>query len=746
MSTGAQVAILVPGRRTRRVDEARRDKPSPLVQPAAFAALGLYGVLRWATLLHPVPVWRLIGLLGLALLVATVGGPLARRNRALAIAGATVAVLAMFAVSGIRVSWIVHVRAAVTADGIGEGLSALRRIFLPYTGINDSVRTVIVLGAGVLLLDAGLMLAFAPRALGDLRRVGAALPLVALAIVPATLVRPKLPYLQGLILFGLLAIFVWGERLRRSDAASALAVAALAGIAAIGLAPALDRHQPWLDYQGLAGAFAPQHVESFSWPQTYGPLNWPRSGRVVLDVRAQQPEYWKAVDLDLFDGTRWTAGQVQSAAPVPAPDPAAVSRWTQTIQVTIRSMTTINVIAAGSASQPEHVFQGVVPGLNPGTWTAGADLGPGDSYSVGVYSPHPGPAQLAGAGTHYPSALAGDLAILLPRTIPAAGPEGILFPPFHSGLAVQSVIGVYGTDGAAIMRASPYARAFALAQRLAAQAATPYGFVKSVQQFLQSGYAYDENPPQSSYPLESFLFNDRLGYCQQFSGAMALLLRMGGVPARVAAGFTSGTRDSSGQWVVTDYDAHAWVEAWFPHYGWVTFDPTPAAAPARGGHVPQLVSKGAHQPAAAAPPRHRDIAAGGGAGSRGTKPAAGDAAGLIVLLLAIAAALVAAALATLRRRRAPTGDELLGELERALARAGRPLSPEVTLASLEYRFRTAPGAASYVRAIRMTRFGGADRLPSPTERRALRAALAAGLGLAGRVRALWALPPRLHSK
>ena len=61
---------------------------------------------------------------------------------------------------------------------------------------------------------------------------------------------------------------------------------------------------------------------------------------------------------------------------------------------------------------------------------------------------------------------------------------------------------------------------------------------------------------------------------------MALLLRMGGIPARVAVGFTTGTYDTAThQYVVSDIDAHAWVEAWFPHYGWVRFDPTPAAAP-----------------------------------------------------------------------------------------------------------------------------------------------------------------------
>jgi hypothetical protein len=57
---------------------------------------------------------------------------------------------------------------------------------------------------------------------------------------------------------------------------------------------------------------------------------------------------------------------------------------------------------------------------------------------------------------------------------------------------------------------------------------------------------------------------------------MALMLRYLGIPARVAAGFTSGTYDAKhGVWTVTDHDAHAWVEVWFRGYGWLPFDPTP---------------------------------------------------------------------------------------------------------------------------------------------------------------------------
>jgi hypothetical protein len=65
---------------------------------------------------------------------------------------------------------------------------------------------------------------------------------------------------------------------------------------------------------------------------------------------------------------------------------------------------------------------------------------------------------------------------------------------------------------------------------------------------------------------------------------MALMLRYLGVPARVAVGFSSGRYDAKHhRWVVTDHDAHAWVEVWFRGYGWLPFDPTPSIGrPERG--------------------------------------------------------------------------------------------------------------------------------------------------------------------
>jgi hypothetical protein len=124
----------------------------------------------------------------------------------------------------------------------------------------------------------------------------------------------------------------------------------------------------------------------------------------------------------------------------------------------------------------------------------------------------------------------------------------------------------------------PYRGLWEEARRLRAGALTPYGAVIAIETWLRStgGFVYDETPPPSGAlpPLVAFVQKGRAGYCQHFAGAMALMLRFLGIPARVAAGFTSGTFEE-GAWTVTDHNAHAWVEAWFPGYGWLAFDPTP---------------------------------------------------------------------------------------------------------------------------------------------------------------------------
>ena len=132
------------------------------------------------------------------------------------------------------------------------------------------------------------------------------------------------------------------------------------------------------------------------------------------------------------------------------------------------------------------------------------------------------------------------------------------------------------------MARSQYERTWELSERLREGTENAMDYIRAVDEYLhQPEFRYVERPAQPAVgvpPLDFFLNDSHEGYCQHFAGAMALLLRMGGLPARVATGFTpGGYSERHDAWIVRDTDAHAWVEVWFDAYGWVTLDPTPAA-------------------------------------------------------------------------------------------------------------------------------------------------------------------------
>jgi transglutaminase-like putative cysteine protease len=82
--------------------------------------------------------------------------------------------------------------------------------------------------------------------------------------------------------------------------------------------------------------------------------------------------------------------------------------------------------------------------------------------------------------------------------------------------------------------------------------------------------------------VDDFLFDTRQGYCEHFASAFVVMMRMGGVPARVVTGYQGGRSNGIGDyWVVRQSDAHAWAEVWMEGQGWVRVDPTSAVAPQR---------------------------------------------------------------------------------------------------------------------------------------------------------------------
>ncbi|HEY6767486.1 MAG TPA: DUF3488 and transglutaminase-like domain-containing protein [Candidatus Sulfotelmatobacter sp.] len=118
-----------------------------------------------------------------------------------------------------------------------------------------------------------------------------------------------------------------------------------------------------------------------------------------------------------------------------------------------------------------------------------------------------------------------------------------------------------------------------LAAKISSSAANDFDRAVAVETYLKNHYGYTLQLPRvfPADPLADFLFQRRQGHCEYFASSMAVMLRTLGIPARVVNGFRSDEfNDLTGNYVVRAKNAHAWVEAYFPGYGWQTFDPTPA--------------------------------------------------------------------------------------------------------------------------------------------------------------------------
>jgi len=716
-----------------------------LLPPAAARAIGFmalagWSALHWLALLRPAEPDRGARLLAVALaaLLALLAiGRLGGRRRQLLAAVAVLPLLAAaLLVGGAHAALLRPSGWSELASGVDRGLGDLPGLRMPYGGIDPWIRLVIAGGGSVLVLIAAL-LAFWPRRARRGHPYAALLTLTIVFAVPIVALHFRLELVRGAVFALLVLAFLRLETLHRADAGPALALALAAVLLALIAAPALNGSQPWWNYEAWAFRASASRSTSYDWNHGYGPLQWPRDGRELLRVKASAGAYWKTENLDAFDGTRWYEGvdPIGDDESIPA-DPARARRFTQTIRVSIRNLRSAQFVGSGTTTDVR--LHGVEPfDTGDGSFVPSRALERGDTYTATVYDPRPSAAQRARAGSEYPS----DLVAYRSLAVPIEGVRGasrisMTFPAYGDA-ATPLIGGPPSRSGAAaeqVLTASPLGRVYRLALRLRAGTRTPEAFVQRVLAHLASGYAYDELPPRAAATLPGFLFDARRGYCQHFSGAMALLLRMGGVPARVSSGFTTGSIDAkTGEYVVRDYDAHSWVEVFYPGWGWVTFDPTPAVAPARSASTAAARARHAATPAnpsGDAPAlRSRALAASGG-GPWWRLP----------LLLVGALALLAGALAVgLRRTRSPAP---LQELERALRRSRRTPAPGTTLQALEARFAATPAAAAYVRALREARYRDVAAAPTRAQRAALRSELGRGAGLPGRLRAWWALPPR----
>jgi protein-glutamine gamma-glutamyltransferase len=468
-------------------------------------------------------------------------------------------------------------------DGMRQGFLDFYETQLPFDRIDYPLMHAMVLLAVFGLTTLAGMLVMVRRP------VGAALALVVAIGWPATLTPGDSPLRAGILaLVGVLAILFL---MRRDEPAHGVLQGAAVALVLVGAALAASSSDSvakgaflsWQSWDPYDRPTEPVSVE-YVWNANYDGITFPEKPTTVLRVKvsgSRRSLYWRATTLDDYTGRVWdeelALGQAEEREQIDAvgrnrmlPEAAAdEENWVRQ-DFTIEALRDRHLLAS---AQPVR--------WRPGTEAPVADalgdvalvpdsLRRDQRYTVWSYVPRPNPSDLAGFRGDYPDEASRWLEVVY-EAVPEWSARGrdtrmaVFFGAEHDDeFELEALEGLYEQ-----------------ASGVTSAAESPYEAAVLLETWFREagGFVYDEQPPAplgGTPPLVDFVIDTKRGYCQHYAGGMALMLRLLGIPARVAVGFTSGTYDSDDQeWVVSDTNAHAWVEVWFPRYGWIPFDPTP---------------------------------------------------------------------------------------------------------------------------------------------------------------------------
>lgn len=304
--------------------------------------------------------------------------------------------------------------------------------------------------------------------------------------------------------------------------------------------------------------------------------------------------YWRMETLDVFDGTEWRRSDETGLVYNPDQPLGNIADRYQGTTTEVLQRVRINTLRTGAGIAPTagvpieiRAIAGSQGALSPTEFEVLSDsaiaysptFSAGDTYEVVAVHPE----------------LSADLGAL------ATTPEGVLSPMFAAAAAEGQWVetaeiregNVVEPPDLAAYRQLPEDLPTSLgeiANQQTAGASSDLERAWMLQHwFRESGdftYSSDVSTGHDSLDLAAWLteptsINFRSGYCEQFAASMAVLARTLGIESRVVWGFTPGTSGESGQVIVRDTNAHAWVELWIDGFGWVPFEPTP-----RSGFVP----------------------------------------------------------------------------------------------------------------------------------------------------------------
>jgi transglutaminase-like putative cysteine protease len=323
-----------------------------------------------------------------------------------------------------------------------------------------------------------------------------------------------------------------------------------------------------------------------------------RSHSVTIQVDPNEDEkfYWRAVAFDQYDMTAWTwsgrtdipRGAGDGLLAGMADDPA-VAGARRELRFSVQPVG-LSGSWALSPLDPSSVNRDAdVVVLGEGGYFAGLRLRTGSApYSVVAAVPVRGEGVPGGLSENRLRAAGRDYPVEIFATYTTVPPDAI----------------------------GPEARLLLDRIKQLARSDNPFDLAKTTEQYLRSqAFTYDADVRDLERCAEmgavECFARYRQGYCLHYASTMAILLREMGIPTRLVEGYLPGTRDAGGREVILSDAQHAWVEVYFPGYGWVTFDPT-------GGNLAQTVPlpTGAPVPASTPPaspgalPTRNDAASG----------------------------------------------------------------------------------------------------------------------------------------
>ena len=480
------------------------------------------------------------------------------------------------------------VGALLAAVHLAFGLRPVRGIFSEFAnGLVDYYEVTLPFDPGdhermhgVLLLAVFAFTFGASHAIARRRAVLAAAITFGGAAWPVTLIRDAPSTARGALLLVaaliLLAALRPGARPRGAQTALVGGAVLLAALIAVS-SPAVAKggFLNWEQWEPYTRPEKPVDV-SYVWDANYGGIRFPKRSTTVLTIKAPpRAPYWRATTLDIFVDDHWRE-DARVLQPIDLDDKDALvgdplvppaawqGRTWMRQEVTVRALRDTHLVGA---TVPIAFERGAAGAYSPGVAHVGR-LRRDQKYEVWSYVRQPTPRQLARSRPDYPSAIATGAAFL-------ETPSGFS-PPFGVAKRDELMKALLGR-GFGDRR---YERLHEIALEVVGTPRNPYAAVVALEAWFRSAgnFTYDESPParRETPPLVAFVTDHRRGYCQHFAGAMALMLRYLGIPARVGAGFTTGRFNTDRrEYTVSDTNAHTWVEAWFAGYGWLPFDPTP---------------------------------------------------------------------------------------------------------------------------------------------------------------------------